>query len=62
MRVTVTKDYLDGSQSKSREIDLDSGISMNQFIFMLTEQGVAGLTITRVLPLLKMTKDLRKEG
>ena len=35
MRVEITKDMRDGSESKSKPFDLD-GMSMSELVFMLT--------------------------
>lgn len=46
MRVYITKDCFDGSESKIIEADLD-GMSMSSLIFMLMGGKVASLTITK---------------
>ena len=47
MRVIITKDYWDGSRSKTAKTDLD-GFNMTQLAFLLMEKGVASITITQV--------------
>ena len=46
MRVYITKDCFDGSESKIIEADLD-GMSMSSLVFILMEAKVASITITK---------------
>jgi hypothetical protein len=48
MRCHITLDHIDGSKSKVRTVDLDSGISMSQLVFMMMKADVTGCSITKV--------------
>lgn len=57
MKVTVTKDYLDGTKNISKKVYIESLPSLNMF-FM--EKGVCSITITRndiITMLLKEQKE-----
>lgn len=59
MKVQITKDFWDGSKSKSKIVNLD-GLSISALSFILMESGVAGITITRVENLNYMIKNLTR--
>ena len=56
MRVAVTKDKLDGSESKIKDFNLD-GTSMSRLLFMLMEKDTMSITITKK----DILKQLKKE-
>jgi len=47
MRVWITLDHVDGINSKRGAFDLADGISMMELIMMLSQKGMAGITITK---------------
>jgi hypothetical protein len=47
MRAIITLDRYDGSQGKSKEIDLES-FPMRELIYALMESDVCGFTVTKV--------------
>lgn len=59
MKVICTLDYVDGSKGKSREMYIDQ-IDTSFLLMNLMSQSVAGLTITRVYRLDKLS-DMMKE-
>ena len=58
MKVQVTLDYWDGTRSKARDVDMEQ-ISGRDLMFMMMEEGVAGITITKKLPVTKMVDRMR---
>jgi hypothetical protein len=60
MRVYITKDHYDGSQSKTVEMDLD-GAPMSQLVFMMMSAKVAGVTITKKFDVRKAVGKLNEE-
>ena len=57
MRVAITKDMLDGSESQIKDFNLD-GTGMTQLLFMLMQKGTMSITITKK----DVLKQLKKEN
>lgn len=61
MKVHLTLDYYDGSQSKVVTRDLDE-IDMSTVRLQLMTAGVSSFTMTKAVSLVKMTDKLTQEG
>ncbi|KAE8546115.1 hypothetical protein [Marinobacter nauticus] len=59
MRVTITLDRYDGSQSKQKEVNLEE-VQMSDLIMLLTEADTAGVTITKVKDIRKMVERMEE--
>jgi hypothetical protein len=60
MKVIVTLDRYDGSQSQLGEIDMDS-FSARDMMWRMMEADVAGFTVTKKPPLHKLVKKLEND-
>ena len=56
--VEITKDYWDGTKSKSTAFYLDS-VSASELVFMLMEKGVGSITITKKTSLDRIVQFLK---
>jgi hypothetical protein len=54
MKVIVTLDFLDGTQNKTKECELEEVSS--RLTFYLTQPGVVGVTVTRAKVLVGLMK------
>lgn len=61
VKASITLDFYDGSQSKSKEVFLEE-VSMHDLIFMMMKAGVAGITITKIERLDKMLSHMKEAG
>lgn len=59
MKVTITLDRYDGSQSKQKEVNLEE-VQMSDLIMLLTEADTAGVTITKVKDIRKMVERMEE--
>ena len=57
MKVSVTKDYWNGYRSVTKEVDIEA-VNGKAIALALMEKGVASITITRVMSLDKITKEM----
>ena len=57
MLVTITKDYYDGTQSKSKTFELED-VQASDLVWMMMEGAVASITITKETNILKAIKKM----
>lgn len=60
MKVMITLDRYDGSQSQSKEVDMEE-IPMRQLVMYMTSADVASVTITKAQDLQKMVRMMNNE-
>lgn len=60
MRVIITLDRYDGSQSQSKDVNMEN-IPMSQLVMYMTEADVASVTITKAQDVRKMVEKMNHE-
>lgn len=61
MKATITLDSWDGSESKSKDVDLEE-VRMSDLIMLMMGAGVAGVTITKHTHLNKAVSKMNQGG